>query len=151
MVFWQFFRNNTYLSIPGKLSEVHLPAWLFSNPCGKVLITVGISLSPDLRVQHMQEFSIEIISVISIFSQRYCIYVFFVCSWLSNFEGVTYFHQLGPLVRVGLVVAMCACLSVCLSVCRMSPFHVIFLRDRNGSEYASSVDWYDLDLDLNLK
>ena len=52
MVFCQFSRHNTYLSIPGKLSEVHLHAWLFSNPCGKVLITVGISWSPDLRVQH---------------------------------------------------------------------------------------------------
>ena len=53
MVFWQFSRNNTYVSIPGKLSEVHLYAWLFSNPCGKVLITVGISWSPDLRVQRI--------------------------------------------------------------------------------------------------
>ena len=51
MVFWQFSRNNTYVSIPGKLSEVHLHAWLISNPCGKVLIFIGISWSPDLRVQ----------------------------------------------------------------------------------------------------
>ena len=41
------------VSIPGKLSELHLHAWLFSNPCGKVLIFVGISWSPDLRVQHI--------------------------------------------------------------------------------------------------
>ena len=53
MVFWQFSRNNTYVSIPGKLSEVYLHAWLFSNPCEKVLIIVGILWSPDLRVQHM--------------------------------------------------------------------------------------------------
>ena len=52
MDFWQFSRNNMYVSIPGKLSEMHLHAWLFSNPCGKVLIIVGISLIPDLRVQH---------------------------------------------------------------------------------------------------
>ena len=43
--------ENTYFSRPGKLSKVHLHAWLFSNPCGKVLIVVGISWSPDLRVQ----------------------------------------------------------------------------------------------------
>ena len=36
----------------GKLSEVHLHPWLFSNSCGKVLIIVEISWSPDLRVQH---------------------------------------------------------------------------------------------------
>ena len=52
-VFWQFSRNITYLSIPGKLSEDHLHAWLFSNPCGIVLVNVKISSSPDLRVQHM--------------------------------------------------------------------------------------------------
>ena len=40
MDFRQFSRNNTYISIPGKLSEIHLNAWLFSNPCGKVLIIV---------------------------------------------------------------------------------------------------------------
>ena len=37
----QFFRNNKYVSIPGKLSENHLHAWWFSNPFGKVLIIVG--------------------------------------------------------------------------------------------------------------
>ena len=42
-----------YVSILGKLSEIHLHAWLFSNPCGKVLIVVGILWSPDLRVQHI--------------------------------------------------------------------------------------------------
>ena len=52
MEFRQFSWNNTFVSIPGKLSEIHLHAWLFSNPCGKVLIIVGISWSPDLRVQH---------------------------------------------------------------------------------------------------
>ena len=57
------------------------------------------------------------------------------------------FHQLGPLVRVGLVVAMCVCFSVCLFVCLMSPFHVIFLRGWTGAEDASSVDWCDLDLE----
>ena len=35
------------------MSEVHLHAWLFFNPCGKVLIIVGILWSPDLRVQHI--------------------------------------------------------------------------------------------------
>ena len=43
-----------YVSIPGKLSKVHLHAWLFSNPCGKVLTIVLTSWSPDLRVQHME-------------------------------------------------------------------------------------------------
>ena len=65
--------------------------------------------------------------------------------WAYNFQ------QLGPLGRVGLVVAMCVCLSVCLFVCLMSPFHVIFLRGRTGAERASSVDWCDPNLDLDLK
>ena len=39
----QFSRNNVYVGIPGKLSEVHLHACLFSNPCRKVLVIVGIS------------------------------------------------------------------------------------------------------------
>ena len=52
--FRQFSKNNLYLSIPEKLSEIHLNAWLFSNPCGNVLLIVGISWSPDLRVQHIQ-------------------------------------------------------------------------------------------------
>ena len=38
--------------IPEKLSAIHLHAWLFSNPRGKVLLIVGISCSPDVRVQH---------------------------------------------------------------------------------------------------
>ena len=42
-----------FVSILGKLSEIHLHAWFFSNPHGKVLIIVGISWSLDLRVQHM--------------------------------------------------------------------------------------------------
>ena len=50
--FRKFSRNITYVSILGKLSEIHLHAWFFSNPCGKVLIIIGISWSPDLRVQH---------------------------------------------------------------------------------------------------
>ena len=54
MDFRQFPRNNMYVSIPGKLTEINLHSWLFSNPCGKVLIIVGISWSPDLRVQHME-------------------------------------------------------------------------------------------------
>ena len=41
------------LSIPAKLLVVHLHSWLFSNPCGKVLIIVEISWSPDQRVQHI--------------------------------------------------------------------------------------------------
>ena len=56
------------------------------------------------------------------------------------------FHQLGPLGRVGLVVAMCVCFFVSL----MSPFHVIFLRGPTGAERALSVDWCDLDLNLDL-
>ena len=53
MDFGQFSRNNTYVSIHGKLSEIHLHAWLSSNPSGKVLMIIGISWSPDLRVQHI--------------------------------------------------------------------------------------------------
>ena len=54
MDFRQSYRNITYISIPEKLSEIHLHTWLLSNPCGKVLIIVGISWSPDLRVQHIR-------------------------------------------------------------------------------------------------
>ena len=43
MDFRKFSRNNMYVGIPGKLSEVHLHACLFSNPCRKVLVIVGIS------------------------------------------------------------------------------------------------------------
>ena len=53
MYFRKFSRNNTYVSIPGKLSQIQLHEWLFSNPCGKVLIIFGISWSLDLRVQHI--------------------------------------------------------------------------------------------------
>ena len=61
------------------------------------------------------------------------------------------FHQLSPLGRVGLVVAMCVCFFVSLFVSLMSPIHVIFLRGRTGAKRASSVDWCNLDLDLNLE
>ena len=37
MDFWQFSRNVYICIIPGKLSENHLHARLFSNPCGQVL------------------------------------------------------------------------------------------------------------------
>ena len=53
MDFRIFSRNNMYVSSPGKLSEIHVHACLLSNPGGKVLIIVGISWSPDLRVQLM--------------------------------------------------------------------------------------------------
>ena len=49
----QFFGNADICVNLGKLSEIHLHVWLFSNPRGKVLIIVGISCSPDLRVQPM--------------------------------------------------------------------------------------------------
>ena len=51
MDFRQFSRNNMYVSITGNFSEIHLHAWLFVNPCVKVLIVAVISWSPDLRVQ----------------------------------------------------------------------------------------------------
>ena len=54
-------------------------------------------------------------------------------------------QQLGPLGRVGLVVAMSVCCRLCV------PFPCIFLRGRTGAERASSVDWCDLDLNLDLK
>ena len=47
----QFSRNNTYVNIPGKLSETHLHVWLFSNSCAEVLIITAISWILDLRVQ----------------------------------------------------------------------------------------------------
>ena len=53
MVFGQFSRKNTYVSITWKLSQVHLHTWLFSNSCGNVLIIVGISWSPHLVVQNI--------------------------------------------------------------------------------------------------
>ena len=37
MDFRQFFRNDMFVSISGKLSAIYLHAQLFSNPCGKVL------------------------------------------------------------------------------------------------------------------
>ena len=58
MDFRKFSRNNAYINTPGKLSEIHLHAGLFFNPCGKVLSIVGISWSPDLRVQHMSSFQV---------------------------------------------------------------------------------------------
>ena len=52
MDFWKLSRNNTCVSIPEKLSEIHLHALLFSNPQGKVIIFIKMSYSLDLRVQH---------------------------------------------------------------------------------------------------
>ena len=40
MDFWQFSRKANICIIPGKLSESHLHAWIFSNPCGQVLKSV---------------------------------------------------------------------------------------------------------------
>ena len=51
MNFRRISSNNMHVSIPGKLSGIHLHALLFSSPCGKVLIIVGISWNPYLRVQ----------------------------------------------------------------------------------------------------
>ena len=59
---------------------------------------------------------------------------------VSEDDGL-HFHQLGPLGRVGLVVAMSVS-------CILSPSQAIFLRGRTGAEHASSVAWCDLDLDL---
>ena len=47
--------------------------------------------------------------------------------WLPEFFSTINFHQLGPLGRVGLVVAMSVCLCVCVFVC-LSPSHAIFLK-----------------------
>ena len=55
------------------------------------------------------------------------------------------FHQLGPLGRIGQRVDMSVCLCVFLT-----PSHAIFLRGRTGAERSLSVDWCDLDLDLDL-
>ena len=43
------------------------------------------------------------------------------------------------------------CFFVSLFLCLMSPFHVIFSRGGTGAEHASSVDWCDLNLDLDLE
>ena len=40
MDFWQFSRNADICVISGKLSEINLHAWLFSNPRGKVLKSI---------------------------------------------------------------------------------------------------------------
>ena len=64
---------------------------------------------------------------------------------LGGVHGVR-FHQVGPLGRVGLVVAMSVCLFTCLS-----SSHAIFLCGPTGAERASFVDWCDLDLDLDLQ
>ena len=40
-----FFRNAYIYTIPGKISQNHLHAWLFSNPCGQVLISCQARLS----------------------------------------------------------------------------------------------------------
>ena len=40
MDFWQLSRNSTYVSIPGKLSEIHLYLLLLSNPGEKVLKSI---------------------------------------------------------------------------------------------------------------
>ena len=44
------------------------------------------------------------------------------------------------------------CLFDCLSVCLSDvPFSCNFLRGRTGAERASSMDWCDLDLNLDLE
>ena len=40
MDFWQFSRNADICVIPGKLSEIHFYAWLFSDAWGKVLKSI---------------------------------------------------------------------------------------------------------------
>ena len=93
MVFWKFSRNNKYVSIPGKLSEVHLQSSLFSNQCGKVLSIVGISWSPDLRVQHTSLLG-QTSYVWNSYDQLICLrlYLYFVktaCNcWILNFVCV---------------------------------------------------------------
>ena len=58
-----------------------------------------------------------------------------------------YFHQLGPLGRVGLIVAKSVCsLFLCLSLS-----HAIFLHGRTGADRAWSVDWCDLNLEPSPK
>ena len=85
MGFRQFSRNNTYVSIPGKLSETHLHAWLFSNPCGKVQSVVVISWSPDLRVQHKEKVKSYLIVEIS-------------CD-KNTFELLTYFNVIVSFIQ----------------------------------------------------
>ena len=63
---------------------------------------------------------------------------------------ITITNLFSPTLPTGLVVTMCVCFYLCFFVCLMSPFHVIFLRCRTGAEYASSMEWCDLDLDLDL-
>ena len=76
-------------------------------------------LSPDMpkykTVLDMQKSSL--IFLFSLFHYP-VLYIFSITNiWIHIFVD---FHQLGPLGRVGLVVAMSVCLSTCLS-----PFHVL--------------------------
>ena len=66
--------------------------------------------------------------------------------FLHKDEDYCGFHQLGPLGRVGLVVTKSVCV---FFVCPL-PMQ-FFLRGRIVAERASSVDWCDLDLDLDLE
>ena len=43
MDFWQFSRNAYICTIPGKLSEKHLHAWLFSKPCEQIFKSIKYS------------------------------------------------------------------------------------------------------------
>ena len=52
----------------------------------------------------------------------------------------------GPSWSISRDVCLCVCLFVCLS-----PSHAIFLRGRTGAERALSVDWCDLNLNLDLE
>ena len=66
-------------------------------------------------------------------------------SELKKSQSQNKFHQLGPLGRVGLVVAMSVC--CILSV----PFPCIFFEWSDWCRAASSVDWCHLNLDLDLE
>ena len=118
--FWQFSKNADRRIIPGKLSKIYLHAWLFSNPCGKVLfllksyhglennhackwasdnlhawlfsnpcgqvlIIVGISWSPDLRVQHIL-YTIHY----SIFTIQYTLYTIHYRLYTINIHYTLY-------------------------------------------------------------
>ena len=112
--------------------------WVFS-----FIRTKDVEFSHNLSLQILPQF--ELLSVVTIWvfkhchNMRFCVLSHFeflsyvaiwVCFVLSHFEFCNIWvfefsnvHQLGPLGRVGLVVAMSV--YICIY---MSPFHVIFLR-----------------------
>ena len=101
MDFWQFSRNADIHIIPGKLSKIHLHAWLFSNLCGKVLFllkTVGQICPLDFMLLRTCPHGLENNHV---------------CKWPSdNFPGIIHMQEFLENYQK----------SICINSC--SPIHV---------------------------